>query len=38
MYAYIVLAGILGIIINAAFVSLERVVLRWHPSHREVVR
>jgi ABC-type nitrate/sulfonate/bicarbonate transport system permease component len=38
MYAYIVLAGILGVIINAAFVALERRVLRWHPSHREVAR
>lgn len=38
MYAYIVLSGVLGIAINAAFVRIERAVLRWHPSHREVQR
>ncbi|MFV0319216.1 MAG: ABC transporter permease [Microbacterium sp.] len=38
MYAYIVLAGILGIALNAAFVALERVMLRWHPSFRKEAR
>jgi len=37
MYAYIVLAGILGIAINAVFVALERASLSWHPSHRKVL-
>ncbi|WEG08479.1 ABC transporter permease subunit [Microbacterium horticulturae] len=38
MYAYIVLAGLLGVAINAVFVALEHVVLAWHPTHREESR
>jgi ABC-type nitrate/sulfonate/bicarbonate transport system permease component len=38
MYAYIVLAGLLGVGVNAAFVSLERVALAWHPSNRKEYR
>lgn len=38
MYAYIVLSGVLGIAINAIFLSLERRALRWHPSYREDAR
>ncbi|MGO1768511.1 MAG: ABC transporter permease [Microbacterium sp.] len=36
MYAYVLLAGVLGVVLNAAFTVLERRLLRWHPSHREV--
>ncbi|WP_119698083.1 ABC transporter permease [Microbacterium halotolerans] len=35
MYAYVLLAGILGVILNALFAAVERRMLRWHPSHRE---
>ncbi|NLT26038.1 MAG: ABC transporter permease subunit [Microbacteriaceae bacterium] len=35
MYAYILLAGLLGVGINAMFERLESVVLRWHPAHRK---
>lgn len=35
MYAWIVLAGLVGVAINAVFVRLERIVLHWHPSQRK---
>nr|WP_274636195.1 ABC transporter permease [Microbacterium bovistercoris] len=38
MYAYIVLAGLLGVSINAVFVAVERLVLAWHPSNRKEYR
>ncbi|GGH33507.1 ABC transporter permease [Microbacterium album] len=38
MYAYIVLSGVVGVAINAAFVALERIVLHWHPAHRKAIR
>lgn len=34
MYALIVVAGILGVLIQAAFGMLERRLLHWHPSQR----
>ncbi|UED84047.1 ABC transporter permease [Streptomyces profundus] len=34
MYGVIVLTGLLGAVLNAAFEGLERRALRWHPSHR----
>lgn len=36
MYAYVVLAGVLGLLLNVAFATLERRVLHWHASHRAV--
>lgn len=38
MYAYVVLSGLVGVGINAAFVALEHAVLSWHPSQRGEVR
>lgn len=38
MYALIVVTGLLGWLLNSAFWSVERRLLRWHPSHREVAR
>ena len=38
MYAWIVLAGLVGIAINAVLVRLERTVLHWHPSQRKAAR
>lgn len=35
MYAYILLSGVLGLVINAVFERLESVVLKWHPSQRK---
>lgn len=35
MYALILAAGILGLLINAAFKMIEKPVLFWHPSVRE---
>lgn len=35
MYAYIVAAGLLGLVLNTAIRPLERRVLRWHPSMRK---
>lgn len=35
MYAGIVLLGILGFLLNAAFVTVERRVLRWHVGYRK---
>ena len=34
MYAYVVISGILGLLLNSVFASLERRVLHWHPSQR----
>ena len=36
MYAYVIVAGLLGMVLNSGFVWVERRVLHWHPSHREV--
>ncbi|RIV34329.1 ABC transporter permease subunit [Micromonospora radicis] len=33
-YGVIVIAGLLGVALNAVFERLERRALRWHPSHR----
>ncbi|GAA3753882.1 ABC transporter permease [Microbacterium kribbense] len=35
MYAFVVLSGILGLLLNTIFARLERRVLRWHPSQRK---
>jgi ABC-type nitrate/sulfonate/bicarbonate transport system permease component len=34
MYALIVMAGLLGLVVNMCFHAVERRVLFWHPSHR----
>ena len=34
MYAYIVVAGILGVLLAGAFTVAERYVLHWHESQR----
>jgi ABC-type nitrate/sulfonate/bicarbonate transport system permease component len=34
MYAYILVAGVLGLVVNTAFGAAERRVLFWHPSQR----
>ncbi|WP_308492522.1 ABC transporter permease [Microbacterium terrisoli] len=34
MYAFVVLSGILGLLLNTIFARLERRLLRWHPSQR----
>ena len=34
MYALILTTGVLGLILNAVFVRIERRVLHWHPSQR----
>jgi len=36
MYAYVILAGLLGILINLVFRAIEHRALHWHPSHRVV--
>ncbi|MDQ0382858.1 ABC transporter permease [Amycolatopsis thermophila] len=38
MYAWIFVAGVLGVLINALFSRLERALLRWHPAHRQEAR
>lgn len=38
MYALIAVTGLLGWLLNSVFARLERSLLRWHPSHREVAR
>jgi ABC-type nitrate/sulfonate/bicarbonate transport system permease component len=35
MYAWIVVAGVLGVLINLLFTRVERRALRWHPSQRQ---
>jgi ABC-type nitrate/sulfonate/bicarbonate transport system permease component len=37
MYALIITTGLLGWALNSLFASVERRLLHWHPSHREVV-
>ena len=34
MYAYVVVAGLLGLAVNLGFHAVERRVLHWHPSQR----
>jgi ABC-type nitrate/sulfonate/bicarbonate transport system permease component len=34
MYAYVITAGLLGLILNSVFQMAERRVLFWHPSQR----
>ena len=34
LYALIIVAGLLGVVINVAFGLIEKMVLRWHPSRR----
>lgn len=34
MYAYVIVAGVLGLLLNGIFAAIERRVLHWHPSHR----
>lgn len=36
MYSYVILAGVLGILVNIVFQSIERRLLHWHPSNRTV--
>ncbi|NEK85572.1 ABC transporter permease [Blastococcus saxobsidens] len=36
MYALILATGLLGWLLNTVFIAVERRLLRWHPSHREV--
>jgi ABC-type nitrate/sulfonate/bicarbonate transport system permease component len=38
MYALILATGLLGWLLNSVFQAVERRLLRWHPSHREVAR
>jgi ABC-type nitrate/sulfonate/bicarbonate transport system permease component len=38
MYALIIVTGLLGWALNGAFVSVERRVLHWHPSHRRAAQ
>ncbi|MFD0692397.1 ABC transporter permease [Actinomadura fibrosa] len=35
MYAWIAVAGVLGVLINLLFTRVERRALRWHPSQRQ---
>jgi ABC-type nitrate/sulfonate/bicarbonate transport system permease component len=37
LYAYIVVAGLLGLLMNSGIRRVERRVLRWHPSQRKLV-
>jgi len=37
VYAYIVVAGLLGLLINVGIRRVERRVLRWHPAQRKMV-
>ena len=34
MYAYVIVAGIIGVIVNLGARALERRLLAWHPSIR----
>lgn len=38
MYAIIVATGLIGVVLSFALAAIERQVLKWHPSHREVAR
>ena len=37
VYAYIVVAGLLGLLINVGIRRVERRVLRWHPAQRKMI-
>ncbi|WP_324652003.1 ABC transporter permease [Georgenia sp. H159] len=37
MYAFILISGILGVVINGVFAAIEARLLRWHVSHRPEV-
>jgi ABC-type nitrate/sulfonate/bicarbonate transport system permease component len=34
VYAYVVLSGILGVLLNLTMIRAERRILRWHPAYR----
>jgi ABC-type nitrate/sulfonate/bicarbonate transport system permease component len=34
MYAYVIVAGVIGVIVNLGARAIERRVLSWHPSIR----
>lgn len=34
VYAYVIVSGVLGLLLNVVLLRLERRVLRWHPAHR----
>jgi ABC-type nitrate/sulfonate/bicarbonate transport system permease component len=36
-YSLLVIAGLLGVVLNAAFEQIERRILRWHVSYRPVI-
>jgi ABC-type nitrate/sulfonate/bicarbonate transport system permease component len=36
MYAYIIVAGVLGILLTGAFFLLEKRVMHWHESQRNI--
>ncbi|WP_226925304.1 ABC transporter permease [Georgenia thermotolerans] len=38
MYALVVLTGLMGLAVNAAFRATEALMLRWHPSNRKELR
>lgn len=38
MYAIIVATGLIGVVLSFSLAAVERRVLKWHPSQREVVR
>lgn len=38
MYAFVVVAAILGVLLNLGLMRLQRRALRWHPSHRATRR
>jgi ABC-type nitrate/sulfonate/bicarbonate transport system permease component len=37
VYAYIVVAGLLGLLMNVGIRGAERRILRWHPAQRKLV-
>ena len=37
MWVYVVLAAVLGVIVNLALIGLERRILTWHPAQRSMV-
>nr|WP_240948780.1 ABC transporter permease subunit [Microbacterium sp. CFH 90308] len=38
MYAYVIVGGVLGVVLNLLFAALERKVLHWHVSQRSARR
>lgn len=38
MYAYVIVGGVLGVVLNLVFAALERKVLHWHVSQRSTRR